>query len=80
MAQNAISGKLKLRGEYISRLPAFGNYRILKLHGSIQDTFSLPVLTTFRHLWLQLTFKCTMGKLVFLEILFINCPIISKLI
>ena len=39
MAQNAISDRLKLKlfqGEYISRLPAFGNYQILKLHDFIQ--------------------------------------------
>ena len=45
MAQNAISGKLKLKnflGELISRLPAFGNYWILKLYDSIQDPFRCP--------------------------------------
>ena len=44
MAQNAISGKLKLKIFWESIFPD-----ILKLHDSIQDPFSPPVLSAFRH-------------------------------
>ena len=43
MAQNVISVELKFQiilREHVSGLAAFGNYQILKLHDSAQDSFT----------------------------------------
>ena len=52
MAQNTISGKLKLKlflGEHISRLPAFGNHGFLSFMTIIiQNPFSPPSTEYFQ--------------------------------